>query len=190
MKLKKYLYLSIPLLVATLAISTAQAQTTPTAVNEIDIEQYLGKWYEIAHLPMYFQRQCASDTTAKYRLLEDKTLSVENTCKTKSGEVKTAKGIAYPQNQGNSKLKVSFLPQGLRWLPFTKGDYWILRIDADYQHVLVGGPSKKYLWILSRTPHMSEELYQSYLKTAKKQGYDVSKLIKNPHYTASLFNSK
>ena len=100
MKLKKYLYLSIPLLVATLAISTAQAQTTPTAVNEIDIEQYLGKWYEIAHLPMYFQRQCASDTTAKYRLLEDKTLSVENTCKTKSGEVKTAKGIAYPQNQG------------------------------------------------------------------------------------------
>ena len=95
--------------------------------------------------------------------------------------MKSSEGVAYPQNQGKSQLKVSFLPKGLRWLPFTKGDYWVLRVDPDYKVALVGGPSTKYLWILSKTPTIDEATYQSYLQTAKQQGYDLSNLIKTTH---------
>lgn len=93
----------------------------------------------------------------------------------------SSEGVAYPQNRGNSKLKVSFLPKGLRWIPFTKGHYWVLRVDPEYKLALVGGPSNKYLWILSREPQLDEATYQSYINTAKDYGYDVTKLIKLPH---------
>jgi apolipoprotein D and lipocalin family protein len=73
------------------------------------------------------------------------------------------------------------LPPGLRWIPFTKGHYWVLRVDPEYKVALVGGPSTKYLWILSREPQLDEATYQSYLDTAKYYGYDITKLIKLPH---------
>ncbi|WP_151750233.1 lipocalin family protein [Acinetobacter seifertii] len=156
----------------------ADNNTEPVAVESIDINKYAGKWYEIAHLPMFFQRNCVANTTANYSINADKTVGVLNSCTNKKGEMISSEGVAYPQNEGNSKLKVSFLPSGLRWIPFTKGDYWVLRVDQDYKVALVGGPSHKYLWILSRSPQLDEATYQSYLQTAKHYGYDVSKLVK------------
>ena len=159
----------------------AQAQkVAPQAVDKVDIKRYAGQWYEIAHLPMYFQRKCVANTTAQYSLNPDQTVSVLNSCSTAEGKKISSEGVAYSQNAGNSKLKVSFLPKGLRWLPFTKGHYWVLRIDPDYKIALVGGPSDKYLWILSRDAQIDDATYQSYLNTAKKYGYDVEKLIKTP----------
>lgn len=158
-----------------------QAETmAPQAVDKVDIQRYAGQWYEIAHLPMYFQRKCVANTTAQYTVNPDKTMAVLNSCSTADGGKISSDGVAYPQNEGNSKLKVSFLPKGLRWLPFTKGHYWVLRLDPDYKVALVGGPSDKYLWILSRDAQIDDATYQSYLDTAKKYGYDVSKLIKTP----------
>ena len=180
MKVKTLLSLSV-LSISLSTLSFPTFANTPKAVDKIDINQYVGKWYEIAHLPMYFQRQCVSDTSAKYAIKADNTISVVNSCRTASGEMKSSEGVAYPQNQGKSQLKVSFLPKGLRWLPFTKGDYWVLRVDPDYKVALVGGPSTKYLWILSKTPTIDEATYQSYLQTAKQQGYDLSNLIKTTH---------
>jgi len=156
----------------------AETTTKPVAVDAIDINKYVGKWYEIAHLPMFFQRNCIANTTATYSINADKTVGVLNSCTNKKGEVISSEGVAYPQNEGNSKLEVSFLPSGLRWIPFTKGDYWVLRVDPDYQVALVGGPSTEYLWILSRSPQIDQATYNSYLQTAKHYGYDVSKLIK------------
>ncbi len=161
---------------------TAQAETvTPRAVNQVDIQKYAGKWYEIAHLPMYFQRKCVSNISAQYTVNADQTMGVLNSCRIENGEMISSEGVAYPQNQGNSKLKVSFLPPGLRWIPFTRGHYWVLRVDMEYKVALVGGPSTKYLWILSREPQLDEAIYQSYLETAKYYGYDITKLIKLPH---------
>lgn len=161
---------------------TTQAETVPPqAVDQVDIQRYAGKWYEIAHLPMYFQRKCVSDISAQYTVNADQTIGVLNSCRIENGEMISSEGVAYPQNQGNSKLKVSFLPTGLRWIPFTKGHYWVLRVDPEYKVALVGGPSTKYLWILSREPQLDEATYQSYLDTAKYYGYDVTKLIKLPH---------
>lgn len=166
-------------------VSATAAQINPSAepkaVDAIDVQKYAGRWYEVARLPMYFQRNCVSDVQAKYSLNADKTIRVKNQCMNKEGELDVSEGVAYPQNDGNSQLKVSFLPKGLRWVPFSKGDYWVLRIDEDYQVALVGGPSHRYLWLLSRTPDMDEAVIENYLNTAKAQGYDLSKLIRTKH---------
>ncbi|WP_407303838.1 lipocalin family protein [Acinetobacter sp.] len=160
---------------------TVQADTMkPQAVDRIDIQQYAGRWYEIAHLPMYFQRNCIGNTTADYTVNSDQTIGVLNSCHTTTGKIIASQGRAYPQNPGMSKLKVSFLPAGLRWLPFTKGDYWVLRVDSEYQVALIGGPSHKYLWVLSKNPDLDEATYQSYLETARQYGYDLKNLIKTP----------
>ncbi|WAU75750.1 lipocalin family protein [Acinetobacter sp. TR3] len=184
MKAKTLLGMTILSAAMTAVVIPMQANAEkPSAVDKIDVNQYAGKWYEIAHLPMYFQRHCLSDTTAVYTLNPDKTIGVLNSCRTKTGQMDSSQGVAYPANSGNSKLKVSFLPKGLRWLPFTKGDYWVLRVDPEYKVALVGGPSTKYLWLLSKTPTIDDATYNSYLETAKQQGYDLSKLIKTPHRT-------
>lgn len=168
-------------------VSATAAQINPSAepkaVDAIDVQKYAGRWYEVARLPMYFQRNCASDVQAKYSLNSDKTIKVRNQCMNKEGKLDVSEGVAYPQNDGNSQLKVSFLPKGLRWVPFSKGDYWVLRVDEDYQVALVGGPSHRYLWLLSRTPDMDEAVIEDYLNTAKAQGYDLSKLIRTKHTT-------
>lgn len=165
--------------------SATATQTNPSAepkaVDVIDVQKYAGTWYEVARLPMYFQRNCASDVQAKYSLNADKTIKVRNQCLNKEGKLDVSEGVAYPQNDGNSQLKVSFLPKGLRWVPFSKGDYWVLRVDEDYQVALVGGPSHRYLWLLSRTPDVDEAVIEDYLNTAKAQGYDLSKLIRTKH---------
>ena len=166
-------------------VSATAAQINPSAepkaVDAIDVQKYAGRWYEVARLPMYFQRNCASDVKAKYSLNSDKTIKVRNQCMNKEGKLDVSEGVAYPQNDGNSQLKVSFLPKGLRWVPFSKGDYWVLRVDEDYQVALVGGPSHRYLWLLSRTPDVDEAVIEDYLNTAKAQGYDLSKLIRTKH---------
>lgn len=168
-------------------VSATAAQINPSAepkaVDAIDVQKYAGRWYEVARLPMYFQRNCASDVQAKYSLNSDKTIKVRNQCMNKEGKLDVSEGVAYPQNDGNSQLKVSFLPKGLRWVPFSKGDYWVLRVDEDYQVALVGGPSHRYLWLLSRTPDMDEAVIEDYLNTAKAQGYDLSELIRTKHTT-------
>ncbi len=121
----KMLYKSVFAVTALAIISlsfTARAEAVaPRAVDQVDIRQYAGKWHEIAHLPMYFQRKCVSDISAQYTVNADQTIGVLNSCRTENGEMISSEGVAYPQNQGNSKLKVSFLPPGLRWIPFTKG---------------------------------------------------------------------
>ncbi|SDC40917.1 apolipoprotein D and lipocalin family protein [Acinetobacter marinus] len=163
--------------------SAMQTPTTaqPKAVDAIDVQKYLGTWYEVARLPMYFQRNCASDVQAEYSLNADQTIQVKNQCINTDGKLDVSEGVAYSQNDGNSQLKVSFLPKGLRWVPFSKGDYWVLRVDEDYQVALVGGPSHRYLWLLSRTPDVDEAVIEDYLNTAKAQGYDLSTLIRTKH---------
>lgn len=151
-----------------------QAQAVPS----VDLNRYAGKWYEIARLPMYFQRNCASDVTATYTLKSNGAIEVNNQCIGKDGKMMQSIGEASKNGDSGSKLKVTFLPKGLRALPIGKADYWILALDDNYQNALVGTPDQKYLWILSRTPTMSDSVYNQYVTIAKQQGYDVSKLQK------------
>lgn len=162
----------------------ASEKAMPHAVNQVDLNKYAGQWYEIAHLPMYFQRKCASDTTATYSMQPDGKVRVLNQCRKADGKVIQSIGEATALDKSNSRLKVTFLPDGLKWLPLGKGDYWVLKLDENYQVALVGGPSHKYLWILSRTPQLDTQRLQAYLDEAKAQGYDISQLIYTPQQHA------
>lgn len=150
-------------------------------VQSVDLKRYAGLWYEIARYPNRFQKQCVGNTTAEYVLEDDGDIKVINKCREKDGETETATGEARVVDETtNAKLEVRFAPKFLSFLPFVWGDYWIIDLGEDYQYSVVGSPDRDYLWILSRTPEMSDERYQSILQTVKEKGFDPNKLIKTP----------
>lgn len=158
--------------------ATVHANTEPQTVYDIDLDRYKGTWYEIARKPAIFQWNCYRNVTATYKINTDSSIKVENRCKGLFGETIKADGRA-TIGESTAKLKVSFIPDYLRWLNIPDGDYWVLAIDEDYQHVMVGSPSRRYLWLLSRDQTMPADVYQNYINLAQNQGYDVS----NVRYT-------
>ena len=154
-------------------VGTAKSKSPLTVVDSVDLQRYLGRWYEIASYPAWFQKGCAG-STAEYSLLSDGKIQVVNRCRKGSldGPPKESKGKAEVADTAtNAKLKVWFF-----W-PF-KGNYWIIDLSPDYRWAVVGEPSRKYLWILSRTPTMDEAVYQGILKRLKDKGYEPARLRK------------
>ena len=157
----------------------AYAQTKPLhVVEKVELDKYLGVWYEVARKPMYFQNKCDRDVSATYTLNENGNVAVDNRCYAQDGKLNQSSGEAFVQNAPfNSKLKVSFLPESIRWLPVGRGDYWILKIADDYQTVLVGEPKRKYMWVLSRSAQPDPAVVKEYLDYAQSVGFDLSDII-------------
>lgn len=148
-------------------------------VKQVDLDRYTGTWYEIARLPQWFQRGCYN-STATYQLQEDATLAVTNRC-TKDGEATQAEGSASViPGSGNAKLKVRFDNWFSRLFPtITEGNYWIIALDKEYQTVMIGEPSRQYLWILARHPNLPESEYQALVEMAQGKGFPVAELKRN-----------
>jgi len=166
---------------AALFAAFAKAETKPPdTVVSVDLNRYQGKWYEIARLPNRFQKQCVGNVAATYRLRADGKITVLNECKLKDGTTDRAEGIARLPDEGGptSKLKVRFAPSFLSFLPFVWGDYWVLDLAPDYSHALIGDPARKYMWILARSPKISEQTYEQIVAKAKTQGFAVDQLIR------------
>ena len=144
-----------------------------TTTGPVDLERYQGLWYEIARFPNRFEEGCEG-VTAEYTLNDDGSVKVLNTCRQGAvdGPVETAEGVATSNSADNDKLLVTFVP----WLPFAKGDYWILDLDADYQVVVVGAPSGSTGWILARTPAITDAQRQRAFDVLTRNGYDTSRL--------------
>jgi apolipoprotein D and lipocalin family protein len=149
-------------------------------VPKVDLNRYVGTWYEIARLPNTFQKQCTGDVTATYTLLEGGDIKVVNRCRKEDGSFTEVEGRAKRADDDEplTKLKVRFAPAFLSFLWFVWGDYWIIDLSPDYAYAVIGEPDRKYLWILSRTPQMAETTFQEILGRAKEQGYDVTNLIR------------
>ncbi|MBR4598048.1 MAG: lipocalin family protein [Opitutales bacterium] len=143
-----------------------------TAKN-VDINKYMGTWFEIARLETPFQRG-KFNSKAEYKLSGDGSVSILNSAEDKDGRKSFASARAYaPDSDDFSKLRVSF------FRPFYT-DYFILEIDPDYQWALVGGGGgKKYLWILSRTPELDDATLNKIITLAQSRGYDTTKLLYN-----------
>lgn len=155
--------------------------TSIQTVSNFDLNRYLGTWYEIARLPMKYQPEDSTDISAQYSLNENGNVKVDNRCLDEHQKLDGSVGEATVVDGPNGKLEVSFLPEGFRWIPFTKGDYWVLKLDADYQTALVGEPNLKYLWILHRETTLDEATKREYLSYAESLGYDLSDLIHTVH---------
>ena len=138
-----------------------------SVVKEIELYRFLGNWYEVARFDHFFERGL-SHTKANYAIREDGNIDVINTG-IKDGKPKTAKGKA-KRTDNPSLFRLSFFG------PFYS-DYRVMLLDADYRYMLIGSGSDNYLWILSRTPHLSEEAKTTILTEAQRRGYDIDKLI-------------
>ena len=164
------------------SISQAKHETLQT-VDYVDLDRYLGDWYEIARFDNTFQKGCTA-TKANYSKKMNGDIKVINECRvgSPSGEVKKATGRSWVNDTNtNSKLKVQFFLNWIR-LPIFAGNYWIIELDEEnYSYAVVGNPSRKYLWILSRSKDMPEYLYEELVNKAKYHGFDITKLIKTEH---------
>lgn len=138
-----------------------------TPVSELDLNRYLGTWYELARFNHTFERGLSA-CTANYSINEDGTIRVLNSG-FKDGEVETAEGKA-KTTETIGLLRVSFFG------PFYS-DYRVLMVSEDYSYALVGSGTAKYLWILSRTPELPDETRTLVLQEAVRRGYNINNLI-------------
>lgn len=144
-------------------------------VKYVDVERYMGAWYEIAKYPNSFQQGCSA-VTAEYALRDDGSVRVFNTCRDSDGVTikRTIEGFATVADRStNAKLTVYF------FYPFG-APYWIIDLDEDYTYAVVGDPTRRFLWILSRTPTLDSATYDQILQRLPEKGYDPSRLELTP----------
>ena len=155
-----------------------QRDRLPT-VPSVDLARYAGTWYEIARLPMWFQRRCV-DSMATYTPRADGAINVYNECLTDAGSVEQAEGVATVVDPAtNARLMVRFDNWFARLAgPSREGNYWILALDPEYRTSMVGTPDRRFLWILSRSHQLDEVTYQRLVEQAKQLGFPVSDLIR------------
>jgi len=142
----------------------------------------MGRWFEIAKYPNRFQKKCVGNTTAEYSLQPDGNLQVINRCRMEDGQFDEAIGAARQiGDQWSPKLEVRFAPAWLSFIPAVWGDYWVIDLDPGYQLVAVSEPKREYLWILSRSPKVSPDVYEDLLQRLRSKGFDTRKLKMTLH---------
>ncbi len=159
------------------AAAAAQTPAPVRTVPSVDLNRYVGEWFEIARYPNRFQRQCVGDVRASYTRRPDGRIDVINRCRTADGDTE-ARGVARIVDEKNfTRLKVRFAPAWLSFLPAVWGDYWVIGLASDYSWAVVGDPGRKYLWILARTPRLDEKSLASAHAAARANGFDVERLV-------------
>jgi apolipoprotein D and lipocalin family protein len=154
---------------ATLSPGPVGNQSVPQPAKSVDLDRYLGRWYEVARYEASFQRNCEA-VTADYSRNGDGSIRVLNSCRQGGvdGKLKTATGRAkIADSQTSAKLRVSFFG------PFY-GDYWVLDHADDYSWSIVGEPSGRYLWLLAREARPGSAIRSTLEARAKELGYDWS----------------
>jgi apolipoprotein D and lipocalin family protein len=160
------------------------------ALPTLDVNSYMGRWYQVALYPNKFQTQCIADTTASYRLLPNNTVEVTNECSTAMAKERVV-GAARPRNaviEGAqlkpASLEVAFAPSWVRWLPIVWGNYDVIGLLADNRIAIVSEPSQTFLWVLSRDVALSDERWRevdAFLKTA---GFELDRVKREVHRRA------
>lgn len=172
--MKKLLVLTI--LAGTFAFFTSSCKPNKmmidnSTVKQLDIDRYLGTWYEIARFPHSFEKGLVG-VTATYTMNENGTIKVVNQGRKDSldGKLSIANGKAkIPDSENPAHLRVSFF-----WIFYS--DYLVMELDENYQWAVIGSSSPNYLWILCREPVMSKSLLNDLKGRLEKRGYDLSKL--------------
>jgi lipocalin len=145
------------------------------AVKSFDLQRYLGTWYEAARLPQSFENGLIK-VTATYTAHDDGKITVLNKgFDTAKGEWKEANGKArWKDTTAGALLEVSFF-----WIFYA--DYKVIDLDTiNYAYAMVTSSSKKYLWILSRTPHLDDAMYHTLIRKAGEWGFNDSAIYKVP----------
>ncbi len=167
---------------AVIAFGLASAAPPVQSVEHIDTSRWAGTWYEVARLPNSLQARCLGDATTTYLPLPDGSLRVVQRCRDVDNQwfVATARAVGVDGNPSGPRLKLSYLPAWLDWLPATQGDHWVVLLDDDYRYAVVSEPSRERLWILSRTPELDSATYDRILAHLRNARFPVDELIPTP----------
>jgi len=152
------------------------------SVEHLDAQRYTGIWYEIARVPNRLQAPCVSDVTDSYRSLDDGSMRVVQRCRDASQQTRVTVGRATPLSgdASRARLRLSYLPAWLEWLPAATEDRWVVMLDEQYRYAVVSQPSRRGLWILSRTPMLDSDTYDGILARLREQKYPVERLVLTP----------
>ena len=173
---------SLTLASVALALGASRSAPPVRSVAAVDAQRYAGTWYELARLPNSFQAKCEGNVTATYQPADSGAIKVINRCRQADSRWSVSVGRALPVagDSSGARLKVSFLPTWLRWMPVGRGDYWVVMLDNDYRYAVVSEPSREYLWILSRSPQMDSGTYDGIVARLRADGYPVHQLVQTP----------
>ncbi len=143
-------------------------------VPNLDIDSYMGEWYQIAAIPAWFQRKCVGNTTATYEYTGDY-VKVTNSCMKQDGKKNVASGLARINKKysDSARLQVTFASIFGRWIWWFQGDYWVIGLDEGYNTSIVGHPDRTYLWILSHEKELTREKLQELEGKIRRQYYDT-----------------
>ena len=168
--MKRLIFLALALFSIPMLSAAQEEQYNNTPISAFDLTRYLGTWYEVARLDHSFERDM-DNVMAEYLLRDDGMIDVINSG-WKDGKYKVADGKAKQPDPAEdpAHLEVSFFL-------FFYSDYNVMMIDDNYQVALVGSGNPKYLWILSRTPVVSDKVLDLVLEEASGRGYDIDNLI-------------
>lgn len=160
-----------------LMLMTGMVSAAPLpTVDQVDLQRYLGKWYEIASIPQFFQKQCVGDVTAEYAMDGDN-IAVTNSCRTAKGERSVAHGQArVVEKASQSKLEVTFVKL-FGWRYLFGGAYWIIDLAPDYHYAVIGHPDRTYAWILASTPSLPKQELAYIAARMQGNGYDTCTLL-------------
>ena len=170
---------------AAIAIGVATASPPVRAVDRFEAERYAGTWFEIARLPNRLQSHCASDATATYRVQDDGSIDVIHRCRDAARRLSASVGHALPVPGHGARLRLSYLPDWLRWWPASRKDHWVVMLDDQYRYAVVSDPRRQSLWVLSRTPKLDDGVYDDIVGRLRMQRYPVEQLVRTPQKLAA-----
>ncbi len=186
----RHLFATMACVIALGAFPQAARAAKPlTTVASVDLQRYQGVWHQLALYPNRFQKACVSNTRAQYTILPGGSIQVINQCRTLDGKEMLAVGQARPSAEAQlsggqltpPQLQVRFAPAWLAWLPMVWGNYWVIQLAADYRYVVVGEPSREYLWVLARSTALSDADWAAITTRLREQGYDPARLVREVH---------
>lgn len=149
----------------------AAAAQSVTAVPRLDLNRYMGTWYEIARLPDKTEKKCVRNVRILYALGDKKgTFQMGTSCELKDRSPDEYDATGKSDKHGSGRLK-------LNHLVLFSTPYWVLATGPQYEWALVGSPKHKTLWILSRTATLDPDVLARIKGEAVAQGYDPSRLI-------------
>jgi apolipoprotein D and lipocalin family protein len=167
---------------AWMAVAVATAAPPVRPVERLDLQRYAGIWFEIARLPNKLQERCLGDATTTYTPLDGQTLQVVRRCREGRGRWAETVGqaVAEEGDRTGARYDLSYVPAWLRWWPQTRHRHWVVLLDDGYRFAVVGDPSRKSLWILSRTPSLDRGTYAGILDMLRARKYPIGDLVPTP----------
>lgn len=167
------------------AVMAKNAKKALATAAHVNLDRFVGSWFEIARLPDKGDKDCVSDARATYVRTDDG-LRLLSLCRRENGTIRRSTGRArLCDDATQARFKISYSSAALDALPFVWRDYTIIDVADDYSTAIVGASDRKHLWLLSRQPTVGDAAHQDFLNKARAQGFDTSALVYTRHTAAT-----